>query len=192
MSHWSNALRRIGACSGAIEWCATQPSRAAAWRNCERGDQLLWISVKLGADCKLVTRAACACVRTALVYVPAGESGPRIAIETAEAWCRGEATIEEVEVAAAAAFADYAGDVYARNAAAYAARAARNAADTAVYAVGGAADAACTAAVDTANAHAYADAELSLEKTLRQCADIVRSIIPMPTLSLRRRKERAA
>jgi hypothetical protein len=50
----------------------------------------------------------------ALVHVPPGEERPRVAIETAEAWCRGEATIEEVrkasrnaaDAAAAAADAD--------------------------------------------------------------------------------------
>jgi hypothetical protein len=38
-----------------------------------------------------------------LKYLPVGEDRPRIAIETAEAWTRGEATIEQVHAAADAA-----------------------------------------------------------------------------------------
>jgi hypothetical protein len=35
-----------------------------------------------------------------LKYVPKGEDRPRIAIETAEAWTRGETTLKQVESAA--------------------------------------------------------------------------------------------
>ena len=56
------------------------------------------------------------------IEAPPGEDRPRLAIETAEAWCRGEVTIEEVRAAADAAYAAHA----AGYAAAYAA-------DTAAY-----------------------------------------------------------
>ncbi len=65
--------------------------------------------------------AACACARLALVHVPPGDEPPRVAIETAEAWCRGEATIEQVGkarqnayAAAAYAYADAAAAADAR------------------------------------------------------------------------------
>lgn len=43
---------------------------------------------------------ACASARTVLRYVPVGEDRPRIAIETAERWVRGEASERECGVAA--------------------------------------------------------------------------------------------
>ena len=56
---------------------------------------------------------ACECARLALPYVPKGEKRPLKAIEVAEAWVRGEVTIEEVRDvadAADAAYAAYAAD----------------------------------------------------------------------------------
>ena len=67
--------------------------------------------------------ASCACARTVLHLVPEGEHRPQIAIETAERWTRGEATLEEVQLAANAANA--------ADAAAYAANAANAAANAA-------------------------------------------------------------
>lgn len=66
---------------------------------------------------------AASCAREALCLVPEQESRPRIAVETAEGWVRGEAAREQAEKASAAAWA-----------AAYAAYAAVNAAAYAVYA----------------------------------------------------------
>ena len=56
--------------------------------------------------------AACACARTALHLVPDGELRPLRAIETAERWCRGEVTIDEVRDAAAAAWAETQQKIY--------------------------------------------------------------------------------
>jgi hypothetical protein len=95
---------------------------------------------------EVLVRYACLVARTVLDKVPAGEDRPRIAIETAEAWTRGEATIEEVRAAADAAWdtprgayaAAYAADAAYAAAAAYAADAAyaagANASDAAAYA----------------------------------------------------------
>ena len=65
--------------------------------------------------------AACACAETALKYVKPGEDRPHKAIETARAWARGEASIDDVRKAAYAADAAYAAYA-AYAAAAYAAR----------------------------------------------------------------------
>jgi hypothetical protein len=52
------------------------------------------VAHKPGVDRSLVVLAACDCARTWLRHVPPGEDRPRLAIETAEAWCRGETTGE--------------------------------------------------------------------------------------------------
>ncbi len=122
-------LERMGACREAREWCGTQPDLASAWANCRRGDWMLWLAGKAckggpwSDDRKPVVLAACACARLALKYVPPGESRPLRCIEVTQAWCRGEATKEQVLEVRRNAYAAYA--------AAYAAYAA---ADAAAYA----------------------------------------------------------
>ena len=127
----------------------------------------MWIAGKVDIDRTVLVLAACACARTALKYVPDGEDRPRIAIETAEAWVRGEATIDQILSAAyaarVAANAAYAARVAAN--AAYAARVAANAAYAASYA---ASDAAASDA-------AYAAAR-------KDMAAIVRKIIPFSVI----------
>ena len=158
--HWSEALPS-NVCHEALTWARNQPSATVAWRNCKRGDWMLWLLGKLSGDPDSDSRkksvlATCACARLALPYVKKGEERPRIAIETAEAWVKGELGItrEQVNAAANAVYAA----AYAANAAAYAANAAANAANAAAYA-------------------AYAAARVSL---LAKCADIVRQHYPEP------------
>ena len=148
-------LTEMGACSEAVKW-AGRKTHKGAWETCKRGDWLLWIAGKLDIDRKKLVLAACACARAALKYVPEGEDRPRIAIETVEAWTRGEATIKQVRTAADAA-----------DAAAYAA-------DAASYAAYAAAD----AAADAAYAAAYAAADAAYAASHKEMADIVRKIIP--------------
>ncbi len=93
--HWSVALERFSPCADALAWARTQPSAAAAWQACERGDWMLWILGKQSGPVGSASRrklvlAACACARLSLANVKAGENRPRIAIETAEAYARGE------------------------------------------------------------------------------------------------------
>ena len=57
----------------------------------------------LAADHRAGVWCAAQCARTALHDVPEGEDRPRVAIETAEAWVRGEATPAAAEAAAIAA-----------------------------------------------------------------------------------------
>ena len=140
-------LKKNLACRPALEWLQAR-TLAEAWEQSERGDWLLWLAAKAGVDRRRLVMAACACARLALVHVPPGEERPRVAIETAEAWCRGEATIEQVRKASRNAYAAYA------------------------YAAAAAADAAAAAAA--ADAAADADARAS---ALKKAADLVRGLI---------------
>ena len=163
-------IRKFHACDTAIEWSLSIPDPRDAWERCERGDWLLWISAELGVDRRTIVLAACACARTALQYVPPGEDRPRLAIEMVEAWCRGEATIEDVRTSSRAAYA--AADADADAADAYAdARAA--AAAAAAYAAAYAAYAACAA-----RAAAYSD-----DAERRWQADYIRSVVRNPFLT---------
>ena len=96
-------LNEMGACSEAVKWAGRKTPKKA-WETCKRGDWLLWIADKLNVDRKLLVLAACACARTALKYVPAGEERPRLAIEAAERWA--DNPTEKNKVAAWAAAGD--------------------------------------------------------------------------------------
>lgn len=143
-----------------------------------------------------LVRLAAACARTALRYVPKGEERPRIALETAEAWTRGEATLLQVQdaytassdAAASATATDDAAFVAASDAAAYAA--ASDAAAYAALSVASASDAtgyAASSAYAAAHAAAYANApdgtpqwERARQTALRELADLVRSMQSFP------------
>lgn len=88
---------------------------------------MLWFAAKT-CDPKIVGLSACACARTALKYVTAGEDRPRICIETTEAYWNGKASVEEVRKARDNA-ANAAAAAAAANAAAAAAADAADAAD---------------------------------------------------------------
>ena len=99
------ALNDLGACKEAVEYAAQFPSLRAAWDACERGDWMLWLAGRNagepGTDGRRpLVLAACACARLSLVHVPQGELRPLKAIETAEAWARGDATLEQVRASA--------------------------------------------------------------------------------------------
>ena len=181
-----NLLRRLGACFEATQWAESQPDAETAWRQCPRGDWLLWIAARVDIDRKLLVRGACACARTALPRVPAGEERPRIAIETAEAWSRGEATIDDVLRAARDAFTVW-NNAYAAAVAASAADA-DSAAHAAAYAAAADADVAPCVAADAAYAAADAAADAASaayarSDSLARSADIVREILPWEAMS---------
>jgi hypothetical protein len=162
---------------------------------------MLWVIGKTvgppgDASRKPLVMAACECARLALPYVSAGEERPLRAIETAEAWCRDETTLDTVlSASAAASAASYVANaphaaasavVVAAAAAAYDAAAA-NAASAAAYVAAAAAAyddayAAASYAAISAAAAAYAtDASAAAEQATRQrCADIVRRHFPKP------------
>lgn len=176
---FADILIEISGCSEAAEW-AKGKTPEEAWSACERGDWMLWIAAKSGVERKLIVMQACKAARRALKYVPKGEDRPLAAIECAEAWCRGEATIEEVRSAAPAA-ADAAYDAYAAAdaaacaaCAAYAADAAADAADAAEYA---AACAAAYAACAAASVASPARQAIRLQE-FKEIADDVRVGIP--------------
>ena len=99
-------LTDLESCKEAVRWVEGR-TLAEAWAECQRADWMLWLAGRT-MDRRLVVLATCAAVRPALEHAPAGEGGPRRAIETAEAWARGEATEDEVRAAASAASAAWA------------------------------------------------------------------------------------
>lgn len=106
-------LRSLGACSGrggAVPWVASLPldtTPHGAWNACGRGDWIVWLLGELYIRGALrrqtLVLAACAAAEVALTCLPAGETRPRYAIETARRWCRGDASIAKVRGAASAA-----------------------------------------------------------------------------------------
>jgi hypothetical protein len=101
-------LQEMNACQEAVDWCQDYEGLEAAWLACERADWMLWLigkTIKDGDAQKPLVLVACECARLALPYVPEGEDRPLKAIETAEAWARGDssATIGMIETAAGAA-----------------------------------------------------------------------------------------
>jgi hypothetical protein len=154
-------LQKHGACEEATKWVESSKKRTAKaiWDDCKNPSWMLWIA-SLGVDRKLLVLAACACARTALKHVPKGEERPRLAIETAERWTRGEATIEEVREARRAAAA----------AAADAATTADTTADT-------------TTIADVAAYAVYAvHADVDYERSIARMAKLVRETIPFAVL----------
>ena len=184
-------LITIDACEKAIDWVADK-TLAEAWQTCERGDWMLWLASRLLFSNKLVVLASCDCARLALHLIPPGEERPRLAIEAAEAWCRGaarEAQVTEagsacdnVEItsdsrallAAQSAAYTVIDHTYAEETAVHAAFALRNAIPSACAQQGAGL---FTVWLSTsARANAFADA-------LRACAGIVRARIPFDTIT---------
>jgi hypothetical protein len=177
--------------SESVGWVGRKSLRTA-WRLCDRGNWMMWLAGRVDVDRRLLVLAACDCARLALRH--ARGPGALHAIETAEAWTRGEATIVQVRTAAYAS-------ARAGRAAAYAyARASR--ANSAAYA---AADAAAYAAYDSTYAYAAADAaqhaaiayvaatfaeHVVCVDTLGTCADLVRKRISVSTIEAAMRDER--
>ena len=105
MKTWVKPIEQLGACSYALVWAEKFDSLDEAWAKCGRGDWMLWLTGRLfdkqgSPEHKALVFAACQCARLALPYVSQGEERPRLAIEAAEAWTRGEATLAEVRKAA--------------------------------------------------------------------------------------------
>lgn len=173
------------------------------WSSSDRGDWLLWfcthfIGLPGWPTHQQVVLAACQCARLGLKYIPPDESCPLIAIKTTEAWARGEATFDQVKCAGQAAdWVMLDGDVQ------YFAAQAAHCAAWAVYAkedghcfrrAQGASGAAKEAAWATGwelfkarlKANESGSASAAAKKqgesvVLRQCADIVRRILAVPS-----------
>ena len=101
-------LTRLKACDEARRWAKPYATLAEAWAACTRPDWMLWLVGEMdGCYSPRLRLVVCALARTALQYVPAGEDRPRLAIECAERFARGEATAEELAAAEAAAEAEH-------------------------------------------------------------------------------------
>jgi hypothetical protein len=162
---WIAALVKMNACPPAVEWAeaGNYKTLQAAWDACERADWMCWLLVNLYPHTTGQVRLTlCACARTALRYVPAGEERPRLAIECAERYARGLATDDELAAAWAAAGA-------AAGAAAWAAAWAAALAAAWAAARAAARDAARDAAWDAAG-----------DAALKEMSVIVRTLIPDP------------
>jgi len=104
----SDVLRSLGACPESIAWADCYGSAyTTALAACPDRSWLTWLYGRLLTRGHVrrepLVIAACLCAREVLHLVPAGEERPLRAIETAEAWCRGEATLDEVRAARSAA-----------------------------------------------------------------------------------------
>jgi len=196
---FAEKLKSINACSQAVEWVGRRGLRTA-WRDCPRGDWMLWLATRVNVDRRLVVRAACDCARLALQYVPFGEDRPRLVIEIAEAWCDGKVaanTSSDASAVYAAVGAAYYAAYYAS--AADAAVDAVRAADAAAYAVRAAyaaaravraADAAVYAAAYAACAAGSTNAAYAVRAADAKCAALVRKRISVNVVeaAIRRRE----
>jgi hypothetical protein len=183
--HWTDALVALDACSDAVEWARGYATLDAAWAACDRGDWLLWYVGRISGPSESVSRrrvvmAACACAHTALHLVPSGEYRPRVAIETAERWARGDASCSLDDVRAAAWDAAWAAAGDAGDAAGAAAWAAAWGVGDAGDAAGAAAWAAWAAAGDAGDAAGAAAWAAARDAALLRCAEIVREHYPTP------------
>ena len=101
-------LKNLNACQDAVDWCKQYSTPEEAWNKCERGEWMLWLLGKLCGSSRSKSRkelvlTACQCARLSLKYIPKSEYRPLKAIETAEAWSSGKASLNEVIIAAYAA-----------------------------------------------------------------------------------------
>jgi len=170
-------LVEMEACHEAIAWLrslngTTTPQQA--WDACECADWMLWLLERTTTDDdkpKLV-RIACECARLALPHYEReypDDNRVRNCIETVERWLEGNATDDELQTAARAAWE--------------AAEVAARAAEVAAWA---AARAAWEAAEVAAEVAAWAAALVEMQK---QCADIVRKYFPdVPQLTAKERE----
>ena len=180
-------IELLGACDPGLEWLAEQDN---TWYDqCERGDWLAWLVAGI-CDRKRVVLCLCDIAESVQKYDGSGKG--QIAIDTARSWCNGEATLEEVKVAAGdAALAAANARARAAHAAAYATRAAANAAratyvDNAAYAANAAGDAAFAAARAARTSYAVHAADYAADaaraaaraESLKQFANIIREHFP--------------
>lgn len=171
------------------------------WDTSERGDWLLWLSIHMigrngWPTHHQVVSASCQCARLALMHVKSGEARPVKAIEMAEAWVRGQATLEEVRaVGHAADYMDHDDAAYcAAQAATSAAQAvcaeedgscfrlAYVASDAAKWAAWAASYGVFAAHLQVGEFGPTAEEarDLAEKTTLRECANIVRRILRVP------------
>ena len=149
-------IEKFKACKESIAFRENYSDFKSAWENCPRGDWMLWIAKKLEVYLLKLTTAKALCVNTVRHLMKDERS--KKAIDVAILFGQGLATREELDFAAADAYA--------------AARTAAAAADTATY------SAAAYAAVAAYAADAYAaDAAASRQKNQQETAEICRRVL---------------
>ena len=183
-------LQRFNACSRAQIW-AQGKSLQQAWKQCQRGDWLLWLAARAGVDYRQVVLAACDCAEQAAPHwTPDTQLACAWALDAARRWVVGKTDLEEVRAAActataaAIAAADVAYTAAITAAITAAAIAAAIAADVAaaIAAAIAAANVAYTAAYTAADAVAYTAADAAYHKSLALSADLVRARISWATV----------
>lgn len=110
MKRWIRPIKKMRACEEALVWAKQFATIDEAWAKCERGDWMLWLLGKLVGEPdtdsrKKLVLTVCKCARLALPYVKKGEVRPLKAIETTEAWARGDNGVSLVDVRTAASAA---------------------------------------------------------------------------------------
>ena len=167
-------LIKLDACEGAREWARDMPIEEIV-STCRRGDWLLWLAQKVDVDLRLRTLAKGHCANT-VRHLMTDERSLN-AVDVAIAFGEGKATLEELNAAAAGAYAA----TGAAGAAGAAANAAYAAAAAYAYASVDAADAAAYAAADAAyaafDAFAAADAAYAAFDAMRYSRDAFRELI---------------
>ena len=108
-------LEKIDACSDAIEWVATQKNYKEAWQNCVRGEWMLWLAKMLKVNDRKLTLAKFKCANQVRHLMK--DPSSLAALDAAEKYGNGEISRDELDTAAAAAYAAATAD----DAAAYAA-----------------------------------------------------------------------
>lgn len=168
-------LRSLGAHHDLVSWAGEHADWRGLWEACPRGDWLLAIAARLGAERPVLVRAACACARLALDQLPDDLEAPRRALEAAEGWARGQGDAGACQLAAdrAEESAGSAGDPAAQAAAMACVAAARSVADP---------QAAPTAAAAAAQAAVFDAGDCAMMSALRyaqaECAERVRRALP--------------
>jgi hypothetical protein len=169
-------------CRGGLNYYSGKASFEEAWRNCERGDWMLWIAAKLNIDSRLLTKATAMCANTVRHLMKDSRSAD--AVDAALRYANGEIGEDELEKYKIAALAaeivafDAVNSVNANavNANAANANAAKTAAKTAAvpsaaYAADVACDVACAAACA---ADYYTDAYAANQlKTANICREVL-------------------
>ncbi len=124
-------LKRLGACDEATTWAKDVETLRQAWDTCHRADWMIWALRKIGLkDNRKYRLYACACVRESpladgqTLWALLTDERSQKVVEVAKRYAEGNATDEELKVAAAAAAAAYAAYAAAADAAYAAATAA--------------------------------------------------------------------
>jgi len=156
-------LEKLNACPDAIEYVKTQKSAKSAWKNCERGDWMLWLAKKLNVDDRKLTLAKARCADQVRHLMKDQRSID--VLDACYRYARGEISRKELDVYSAYAYAAYASTAFDAYAAAYTAAVASSTA-SAAYAAFASAYTASYTAINTVRT-------LSLKKSAEICREIL-------------------